>query len=945
MRFYENVQKTSENRLPPRAYYIPGGEAEHISLDGIWQFAFFADGDLHPEPEVWDEIPVPSCWQLHGYEHPNYTNVNYPFPVDPPYVPNVNPMGIYQRTFTVPADEKQTYLVFDGVSSCAVVYVNGSYVGFTQGSHLSSEFDLTAYVTPGVNTLRVLVYKWCAGSYLEDQDFLRFNGIFRSVYLLRRPRGHLFDFQLRTRGSRVTVTTDRPARLCIFDDAGQLAAQADSSGTSELSVPGATLWNAEHPYLYTLEICCAGERILQKFGFRDISLSPRHELLLNGTPIKLRGVNHHDTTPMGGWTITPEQTRKDLELMKKLNINAIRTSHYPPIPQLPEIANELGFYLILEADMESHGFVSRVPGGIGYDAENNPLWPGSNPEWKKEHLERMARTLERDKNQTCVLFWSTGNESGHGENHADVLDYIHRRDPSRLAHCEDESRAGKQCRADVFSRMYPPLSEIAAISDDPAVPYPIFLCEYSHAMGNSPGDVWQYWDLIYSRPDMIGGCIWEWCDHAVLYGDGLCYGGDFPGELTHDGNFCCDGMVSAQRELKSGSLEIAAAYCPIRIALTGQTLSVTNHLDFTNLDHFSLTWQLQVDGAVQAEDTLRLSVAPGQTGTLALPISLPVSCRMGAYLEVRLEDRLGNQPARLQIPVPSLPAALPLPADSAQLWQEGAYIFAKGERFLYRFNRQTGGLDSLVLDGRELLAAPVTLSAFRAPIDNERNVKSRWYYDNNWQSENLDRQFCNVRSMELTEDGTIRIEAALAGVSRRPYLRYTLKMTVDSSGLLLFELGGTVSQDTDWLPRLGFEFRLQGKDLPFRYYGMGPSECYRDSCHHGAVDYHSSTALAEYVPYLRPQEHGNHIGCRMLTVSDITFRADSFECCVSAFDPYELYRTRHAWELTPMEDTTFLRIDYKDSGIGSNSCGPELAPEFRLAEKEISFRFTLAPAD
>ena len=940
MRFYENVRKTSENRLPPRAYYIPGGEGERILLNGLWQFAFFENGDFPEEPARWDTIPVPSCWQLQGYEHPNYTNVNYPFPVDPPYVPNVNPMGLYQREFDLPADGKQTYLVLEGASSCAVVCVNGQYVGFTQGSHLQSEFDLTPFVHPGVNTLRVQVYKWCAGSYLEDQDFLRFNGLFRDVYLLRRPRGHLHDFQLRTRGCTVSVTTDRPAQARILDG-DRVLAQGLCDGAAEFSVPSPTFWNAEQPYLYTLELTCAGEVIRQKFGFRDIAISPQRELLLNGRPIKLRGVNHHDTTPRGGWAITAEETRRDLELMKKLNINAIRTSHYPPIPQLPEIANELGLYLILEADIESHGFVSRVPGGVGYDAEN-PVWPGTDPLWKQEHLERMARTLERDKNQTSILIWSTGNESGHGPNHAAMLDYLHRRDPSRLTHCEDESRAGNQCRADIYSRMYPSPEELAGFSDDPAIPYPIFMCEYAHAMGNSPGDVWQYWDLIYSRPDMIGGCVWEWCDHAVYQDSVLRYGGDFPGELTHDGNFCCDGMVSAERVLKSGSLEIAAAYCPIRVAFRDGALLVTNHLDFTNLDHYTLTWRIRADGETVAEDSLRLALRPGQTAAIPLNTRLPVRCRLGAFAEVLLRDRNGGCPAHLQIPVPAEILPREEAAAPAALREDKRYIFAAGEGFAYRFSRQTGCLDSLVLEGREWLAAPVEITAFRAPTDNERNVKARWYYDNNWQSENLDRQFCNVRDMHV-EDGAIVAEAVLAGVSRRPYFRYTLRMEVDAAGSITFDLAGAVAPDAGWLPRLGFEFLLARENLPFRYYGMGPGECYRDSCHHGTVDFHESTALAEYVPYLRPQEHGNHIGCRELTLDgSLRFTGDDFECNVSAYDPRALFRARHADELVP-SGYTHLRIDYQNSGIGSNSCGPELNPAFRLSQKEIRFRFRMAP--
>lgn len=936
MRFYENIQKTSENRLPPRAYYIPAGAAEQRSLNGTWQFAFFENGDHAQEPARWDTIPVPSCWQMQGYEHPNYTNVNYPFPADPPYVPNVNPMGLYQRCFTIPQDSLRTYLVLEGVSSCAVLHVNGRYVGFTQGSHMQSEFDLTPYVHPGENTVRIAVYKWCVGTYLEDQDFLRFNGLFRDVYLLRRPQGHLHDFRLTTRENVVQLHTDRPAQVRIFDN-GQVIAEAQCGDTVELTIPAPTFWNAEAPYLYTLELRCAGEIITQKFGLRDISISEKNELLLNGQPIKLRGVNHHDTTPKGGWTITKEETLRDLELMKKLNINAIRTSHYPPIPALPELANEMGFYLILEADMESHGFVNRIGGCCGYDADA-PVWPGNDPDWKNEHLERMARAMERDKNQTSVIIWSTGNESCHGPNHAAVLDYIHEKDPTRLAHCEDESRAGRQTRADIYSCMYPSMESFRSMSDDPAIPYPIFMCEYSHAMGNSPGDVWQYWNEIYTRPDMIGGCVWEWCDHAVYQDGKLCYGGDFAGELTHDSNFCCDGMVTAERMLKSGSLEIAAAYCPIRIAYRDGQLLVTNHLDFTNLSRYTLHCQIQLDGKVVEEITTPLSAAPGETAAISL--TPPAACRLGAFARVTLTDENGVRAADLQVALPAEILSEEVVSAPAELEEDGMFIHARGARFAYRFHKQTGCLDSMVVDGAEWLDAPVALTAFRAPTDNERNVKARWYHENNWQGENLDRQFCNVRDLRI-ENGVLVAEAALAGISRRPWLRYRLEMTVDCKGGIDFSLDGSVAKDCTWLPRLGFEFVLKGENLPFRYYGMGPTECYRDSCHHGYVDFHNSTALAEYVPYLKPQEHGNHIACRELTLGGrLRFAGENFECAVSAYDPRALYLARHDWELVP-DHRTHVRIDYKNSGIGSNSCGPELAPEFRLAEKDIRFRFRL----
>ncbi len=940
MRFYEDVLHTSENRLPPRAWYIPGGNAEYRLLNGNWDFAFFEDGDYACEPEHWDTIPVPSCWQMQGYEHPNYTNVNYPYPVDMPYVPNINPMGLYRRSFEIPEDQKLTYLVLEGVSSCGVIYINGQKVGFTQGSHLQAEFDVTAFVHPGTNELRIQVYKWCVGSYLEDQDFLRFNGLFRDVYLLRRSEGHLRDFEISTDKNVLHLKVDRPCHVRILDKAN-VAAELVCESTADITISNPVFWNAEEPYLYTLELTCGDEVIRQKFGFRDVAISDKKELLINGRPVKLRGVNHHDTTPAHGWVITRAEVRQDLELMKKLNINAIRTSHYPPIPELPELANELGFYLVLENDIETHGFLNKVGSSAvdGYYGEN-PAWPHTRPEWKKEHLERMERTLERDKNQTSVIIWSVGNESGYGPNYDDMLDYMHARDPRRLAHSERESASMKQSKADVFSIMYPSIQRLNELAEDPKINFPVFMCEYAHAMGNSPGDVWQYWESIYSRPNLIGGCVWEWADHAVYQDGNLRYGGDFPGELTHDGNFCCDGMVFADRSLKSGTMEIASAYCPIRICWTNEGLKVHSCLDFANLNRYRALWKITVDGAVLEEHLCRLDVAAGASTVLVPENKLPETCRLGAFAEVILTDTQGTIAADLQVPVPCTVAAESHEAAPARFHSEGKYIYASGSRFLYRFNRQTGNLDSMIIAGREWLDAPVALTAFRAPTDNDRHIKIKWFHEGNWAGENLNTNFTNVRSMEA-EDGKIVIRAAQAGVSRRPWLEYTLTIAVDEEGTMCFDLNGTVPQDMIWLPRLGFEFRIPGKNLPFRYFANGPLESYEDSCHHGTVGFHESTALDEYVPYVRPQEHGSHVSCRELTLNDtVRFTGDNFSFNVSQYDAHHLAETGHADELVPADYTT-VRVDYRVSGLGSASCGPELMEEFRLKEKDISFSFRM----
>lgn len=460
MRIYENPKSTSENRLNARSWYIPEGSCKQIMLNGEWRFAFFENGDRAGNIEEWETIEVPSCWQLKGYENPNYTNINYPFPCDPPYVPDINPTGVYERSFQIEDGSLETYFVFEGVSSEAELYINGKYVGRTQGSRLTAEFDITEFVSSGTNTARVYVRKWCCGSYLEDQDAFRYNGIFRDVYVLSRPHGHIFDIDIKTEENDIICTADAEFSAELYDGDALIERRDSVGGKAVFTVNEPSLWTAETPYLYTVKLYAAGEIITRKIGFRTIKISSDYELLINGTPVKLKGVNHHDTDPYKGWTMSEEDYVRDLKLMKELNINTVRTSHYPPAPKFLDYCDEMGFYVILECDIETHGFVRRYANiGYKFDTENGD-WPCVEEMWKKEFLDRIERTYERDKIHTSVIMWSTGNESAYGVNQAAQIDWLKSRDKIRLAHCEDASRAGSQEKTDVFSMMYPSVDTI-----------------------------------------------------------------------------------------------------------------------------------------------------------------------------------------------------------------------------------------------------------------------------------------------------------------------------------------------------------------------------------------------------------------------------------------------------------------------------------------------------
>ena len=945
MRHYEDLQHIQENRLKQRAYYIPENPGAMVSLNGIWDFSFYAR-DFDEIPAASGTIDVPSCWQCRGYEKPYYTNVVYPYPVDPPYVPNENPMGVYTRTFPISDTSRRHYIVFEGVSSCVELYINGSYAGYSQGSHLQAEFDITDFVKPGENTVTAKVRKWCSGSYLEDQDFFRMNGIFRDVYLLSRPQGHIRDIDIRTEGDVIRVAMEGEAEVSLYDPEDRLLDRKAGENTLEFTVENPILWNAEHPKLYTLVFEDRGEVIRQAVGFVTYAINARSAFTVNGVEVKLKGVNHHDTHPVNGYAMTEDDLRLDLTRMKELNINCIRTSHYPPSPKFLELCDRMGFYVVLETDIETHGFTTRFTPGPGYDTEGNEAWIGNQAQWLPAYLERIQRAYHRDKNHPCIFSWSTGNESGFCENNREMIGWLHDTDKRRLVHCEDATRYADGTEKpdrrwpDLHSEMYPSYESVAKYAANPEAKQTYFFCEYSHAMGNGPGDVKDYWELIYNSPKLIGGCIWEWADHTVLVNGVPQYGGDF-GELTDDGNFCADGLVTHDRKFKAGSLNAKYAYQNVRFRLSGDKIAVTNLFDFTCLGDCRLTVQVNVDGMAGETREYRLDLAPKQTGFL--PVEAPESCALGAFAVCRMYDGAGREIAMTELRLPVPVTAAPQAGSEHTAITEDAHSFFlhTGDR-VYTISKDLGKLTSVRAGEKELLAGPMELTAWRAPIDNERNVSSQWIHTNDpWRSENLDRTFHNIRSV-TREGNTLRVEAAAAGVGRMPFLRYTLEFTPRDGGQLHVALRGKVRDNCMWLQRLGMEFILPDSDSAFRYYGMGPGENYRDMNLHVTTGIFESTASKEYWPYIMPQEHGNHTGCKWLELAGgLRFEADKvFEINVSRYSTQTLTQAKHMDELQA-DGKTHVRVDYKDSGLGSNSCGPEMPEKYRLAEKDIDFGFII----
>ncbi len=938
MRYYEKILKTSENRVKPRSYYIPKGISKYTLLNGEWNFAYFErDIDVPEKIEEWDKISVPSCWQLHGYGAPNYCNINYPYPVDPPYVPDDNPCGVYNREFTVEKKWGKLYFVFEGVSACATLYINDKYIGFTQGSRLQAEFDITDFCVSGINTVTVKVLKWCVGSYLEDQDAFRYNGIFRDVYILQRPENHIADVEIIPDAKGFNIRLDGKANLEISDDNSVLF-NGEINNELTFAPEKPVLWNAEKPYLYNIKLERNGELLEFKSALRSIEISSQYELLINGVSVKLHGVNHHDTSKYRGWCQTDEELRQDLTLMKGLNINCVRTSHYPPTPRFMEMCDELGLYVICETDIETHGFVRRLPNvSYGYDVESN-AWPATLPEWKKEHLERMERMVEVFKNFPSIIMWSTGNESGHGCNHLEMIRWTKQRDSSRLVHCEDASRKGEFHNADVFSCMYPDYENLENKARDENINMPIFLCEYSHAMGNGPGDVWDYNELFDKYPKLIGGCIWEWADHVVTVDGVEKYGGDFAGELTHDKNFCCDGLVFADRTFKSGTLEAKAAYQPIKTTFENNTLRIYNRLDFTNLNEYDLVYYIEVDGKEAFRNTVNLDVEPKAAAELSVEYA-PLKCRYGVTLNISLLKD-GKEYAKAQHILPCKTEKAE-ETKKAELTEDSLNIYAKGEGFSYTFSKHYGCFVSLIVNGEEQLDGGHSLSAFRAPTDNDGRMLALWTFQNIWQGENLDVTFNKLYDCNII-DGKIAVNGSVAGVSRVPTFRYSLLIEISDNGKINFNVEADVRKDAQWLPRFGLEFLLNGKNKNFTYYGMGPYENYCDLCHGAAVGLYESSTDKEYVKYVRPQEHGNHTKTKMLKIGMLTFESrNGFEFNASNYSSKAIYSANHTDELVT-DGKVHLRIDYKVSGIGSASCGPNLKKQYQLNEKTIKYDFSIS---
>lgn len=947
---YANPAVLHRHRLPPRAYMAVFSDARAArrmhtetssrrrSLDGPWRFCYCDSPDAVPadfqspgyNDRAWRAMPVPGAWQMHGIDRPQYTNSRYPFPLDPPHLPDRNPVGLYRRRFELPADwrTRQVCLNFEGVNSALDVWVNGRAIGYSQGSRMPAEFDITAALQSGINTLAVKVYKWSSASYLEDQDMWRWSGIIRSVYLLSRPALQLADVRVQTifdescRDAilrldlllrRVPLAQGAPGlnlpcrlHVQLLDETGAVIWQkasvfktpATGAGlrqrwTAKIARP--LKWTAETPNLYRL-VCslsdAAGapmEAIRVMVGFRETRIS-RGQFLINGAPIKLLGVNRHEFHPDRGPAVSRADMLRDVLLMKQHNINTVRTSHYPDDPYWYELCDRFGLYVIDEADLETHGF--------GYQPPDIPAcWPA----WRRAFVDRAARMYERDKNHPCVIIWSLGNEAGYGPNHDAMAAWIRRRDTTRPMHYE---RAGTAPLVDIVSVMYPELERLRREARR-ADPRPFFLCEYAHAMGNGPGGLSEYVQLFRRHKRLLGGCVWEWCDQgprirAGRNRTGFAFGGDF-GDLPNDGNFCLDGLVDPDRRPHPGLLELKQVYAPVSISaadLRAGTVFVRNLRHCSDLSDLCCRWTVwRPAGKSISGETGPLSARPGRRELIRLPLRIPAG-RPGEDCWLNLSLRLieaapwapaGHEIAAAQFALPwavqpPRPAARATKAPALQLRRTAGALRMIGENFEMEFELITGRLRQWIAGGRALLLEGPRTCLWRAPTDNDggllrgmrqwrewRQVDHPRKIAAEWRQAGYDRlePRCAALNLRPTDAGTAILEAVfmLAAPSAHPVFRCGMRYVMEPGGGLTVQARlRPLRTDLPDLPRFGLQMILPPEFQQAAWYGRGPHENYSDRRASALVGIYSARVSELFEPYLRPQENGSRGEVRRLAV-------------------------------------------------------------------------------
>jgi beta-galactosidase/beta-glucuronidase len=1044
---WDNHQVLERNREPahvtlePYAYEAAARQGDHDtdpffeSLNGKWKFHWSPNPASSPKGfyredfgvSGWDTITVPGNWQLQGYDKPIYVNWGYAFPQDgqprkrpeiarneplPPIPADDNPTGCYRRTFTLPERwaGREVFLLFEGVDSAFHLWVNGQEAGYSQDSHLPAEFDITSCVRPGQNTLAVRVYRYCDGSYLEDQDFWRLSGIYRDVYLLATPRVHVRDFFVRTaldadyRDALMQVevkiraygdrdAADHTLELTLYDEGNRRIVSTSVSGIAvkagdettleiEKTVANPKKWSAEHPNLYTLLIALkdAMGNVLEvercNVGFRQIEIKDG-QLHVNGVPILFRGVNRHEHDPDTGHTLSVESMTEDIKLMKRFNINAVRTSHYPNDPRWYDLCDRFGLYLIDEANLEAHGTLDKL---------------AKDPAWQAAFLERGMRMVERDKNHPSVIIWSLGNESGYGPNHDAMAGWIRQRDPTRPIHYEGATGWGARYRdrkyegpeetlvVDIVSVMYPTLERLLELAQTAGETRPLIMCEYAHAMGNSCGNLREYWDAVETHQRLQGGFIWDWVDQGIrqVTEDGeawFAYGGDF-GDDPNDGPFCINGLLWPDRRVKPALWEYKKIVQPVRVEpvdLLAGELKITNAYHFSHLGGLDITWKLTAEDEVLQSGTLPpMDTAPGESRNVRVPFTPRLSripprgpgepdTEYWLTLSFTLaEDTLwaekGHEVAweqfQVPFPVPETPVLGLADVPDLGLEESAERARVHGPDFSLAFDKGSGTIISWQHQGRELVRQGPWLNAWRAPTDNDASTQGDQKAALRWHEAGLDRLRHQVKRIEVSQITPqivqITTQSFVCAPDRTDGFDCEIVYAVYASGDVVIETRVLPSEKLPPLPRIGLQMQLPGGYETFTWYGRGPHETYCDRKEGAQVGVYSGTVDEQYVPYIVPQENGNKTDVRWVALTDrdgvglLAVGMPLLEVSVHHFTPKDLAGARHTYELK-RRDYIVLNLDYKQSGLGGASCGPGTLPQYLIEPRPVQYRLRLRP--
>ncbi|MHC4503021.1 MAG: beta-galactosidase, LacZ type [Planctomycetota bacterium] len=1006
---WENEQIISRNKEPAHCTFRRYADADAAlrglkedrgqeaspfrkSLSGKWKFNWVKTPPERPvdfykpgfDAGAWKDLPVPSNWQMHGYGTPIYSNIRYPFDKRPPRIRgrNGNPVGSYLTTFTVPAGwrGRHVFVHFDGVESAFYLWINGSKVGYSQGSRTPAEFNVTKYLKPGANVLAAEVYRWCDGSFLEDQDFWRLSGIYRDVYLFSVADLHVRDFMVRTplderyRDARFELDVkvrnnggaaaragveaellDPSGRPVFAKLAGSVTVQAGSEGEVKLAqaVANPLKWSAETPNLYTLVLTLKDgkgkvlEAVPCSVGFRSSEIKGG-QLLVNGKPVLLKGVNRHEHDPDTGHTISAASMVRDIRLMKQHNINAVRTCHYPDAPVWYDLCDRYGIYLIDEANVESHG--------MGYGGASL----AKKPSWKTAHLDRTIRMVERDKNHPSVIIWSLGNEAGDGVNFKATSAWTKKRDPSRPIHYE---RAGNAPHTDIICPMYAPIKRIAGHGRGRSN-RPLILCEYAHAMGNSVGNLQDYWDVIEKYRNLQGGFIWDWVDQGLRKtGPGgkefWAYGGDY-GDQPNDRNFCCNGLVLPDRRPNPSLLEVKKVYQHVKaepVDLAAGKVRVRNKYFFVDLGFADVSWEVTADGTVIQHGKLpKLSLGAQEERVLTVPFRRQGLGSAECFLRISFAlaadapwAERGHVIAWDQFKVPTPKPAPPkrdtTAAPALKLAKSSAAVTVTGRDFAVKVGMKSGAIESFTYAGKELVSAPLAPNFWRVPIDNDRGNKMPRRLGV-WRNAGPKRKVDSVKADE-PRPGTVRIttQATLAAGGSK----CTAVYTVHGSGEVVVECSVEPVGKLPKLPRFGMQTAIPGELATMTWYGRGPHETYWDRKTGAAVGIYSGKVAELVHPYARPQENANRTDVRWAAFTNregVGLLVTGMPLLSITAWPYtmrDLEGAGHIHEL-PRRDTVTLNVDYKQMGVGGdNSWGARTHDEYTLPPKPYTYRFSLRP--